>query len=344
MLRRDRRQRTGCYADLKSGVFSWRKEEIEALRKELRIHNQNYYVLDNPTISDFEYDRLLHRLIDLEKQHPELVTPDSPTQRVGGAALSTFAPVAHEVPLESLTDVFSFDEVREFCGRMREQFSDSKFDAEPKIDGLSVAVEYENGIFVRGATRGNGMVGEDVTENVRTIRALPKKLTGAPAHLIVRGEVYMSKAVFAELNKQREIEGQTLFANPRNAAAGSLRQQDSRITASRKLDICLFNIQVVSGPEFENHTETLDFLRELGFPTISYKKCDTAEECCKRIGWIGENRETFPLTSTVRISSISAGRTAAGPAKAPNGPSRTNTAEKKPTAWDIAWQGGRPDF
>ena len=195
-------------------------QEIRALREELEIHNRNYYVYDAPTISDYDYDMLMQRLIALETEHPELITPDSPTQRVGGAALSHFTPVQHAVPLESLSDVFSFEELEDFCVRMEATLDEPIYSVEPKIDGLSVSLEYVDGVFVRGATRGDGETGEDVTENLRTIRSLPLRLKDAPARLIVRGEVYMSRETFAMLNEQREINGEALLANPRNAAAG----------------------------------------------------------------------------------------------------------------------------
>ena len=210
------------------------KTEIESLRKELRLHSHAYYDNDAPTISDFEYDALMRRLEELENAHPELITPDSPTQRVGGSVLSQFAPVHHLVPLESLNDVFSFEELEGFLTRTNEALSKSAlYTVEPKIDGLSVAVEYLGGRLYRGATRGDGVTGEDVTENIKTIQSLPKTLVGAPDRLIVRGEVYMSKETFTRLNAQREINGEKLFANPRNAAAGSLRQLDSQICAER---------------------------------------------------------------------------------------------------------------
>ena len=193
------------------------------LRRTLNEHNYSYYVLDAPTISDFEYDRMLRELEDLEGAHPELVTPDSPTQRVGGKALDSFQQVTHRVPLQSLQDVFSPDELLDFDRRVRESADGPEYLLEPKVDGLSVALEYENGVFVRGATRGDGQVGEDVTENLRTIKSIPMKLEDAPAVLIVRGEVYMPRKTFERLNGERELRGEPLFANPRNAAAGSMR-------------------------------------------------------------------------------------------------------------------------
>ena len=272
------------------------QNEIAALRKEIEKHNLLYYVKDAPEISDFEYDALMRRLTELEQAHPEYQSPDSPTQRVGGYALNTFAQVRHPVPLESLQDVFSFDELRAFGERMDASIPETHdYVVEPKIDGLSMSLEYENGVFVRGATRGDGLVGEDVTENLRTLRNLPMTLIDAPERLIVRGEVYMSHEVFQEINALREVRGETLLANPRNAAAGSVRQQDPKVAAERKLDIIIFNLQLVSGRSFETHAETLDYLQSLGFPTVPYQRCAALDDCCKRIEWIGDNRETYPF-------------------------------------------------
>lgn len=285
------------------------KQEILQLRAELERHNQLYYVNDAPEISDFEYDAMLRRLENLEAEHPEFYDPNSPTQHVGGYALNTFAQVAHEVPLESLQDVFSFDELRAFGERMDASLSDPHgYVVEPKIDGLSMSLEYENGIFVRGATRGDGTVGEDVTENLRTVRNLPQKLENAPEKLIVRGEVYMSHESFEQINAQREISGETLLANPRNAAAGSIRQQDPKVAASRKLDIIIFNLQLCSGKSFTTHAETLDYLKSLGFPTVPYQNCAALSDCCDRIDWIGENRGSFPFDidgAVIKINDLS---------------------------------------
>ena len=216
------------------------KAEIERLRAELEQHNYNYYVKDAPTISDFEYDRMLRQLEQLEAEHPELRTPDSPTQRVGGQALDRFLPVEHLVPLESLQDVFDTAELEDFDRRIRESVPEPDYIVEPKVDGLSVALEYENGLFVRGATRGDGRVGEDVTENLKTIKSIPLRLENAPPRLIVRGEVFMPRRVFEQLNEEREVRGEALLANPRNAAAGSIRQLDPKIAAARKLDILIY--------------------------------------------------------------------------------------------------------
>ena len=272
------------------------REEILTLRRQLEHANFLYYVKDAPEISDFEYDALMRRLEELEAAHPEYASPDSPTQHVGGYALNTFAQVRHQVPLESLQDVFSFDELRAFGARMDGALTQAHdYSVEPKIDGLSMSLEYENGVFVRGATRGDGITGEDVTENLRTLRNLPLTLENAPAKLIVRGEVYMSHEVFAALNAERELLEQPLLANPRNAAAGSVRQQDPKVAAARKLDIIIFNLQFDSDRTFAAHTETLDYLASLGFPVVPYQRCETLDACCARIDWIGDNRETFPF-------------------------------------------------
>ncbi len=269
------------------------KEELESLKKTILEHNDRYYNQDAPTISDYEYDMLMQRLIKLEEEYPEFKSPDSPTQRVGGRASAAFSPVRHTVPLESLNDVFSIGEAQDFIDRLCEISEGAEFVTEPKIDGLSVALYYENGIFVQGATRGDGVTGEDVTANLMTIKSIPKRLKNPPEELIVRGEVYMPKTVFSQLNEEREITGQRLFANPRNAAAGSLRQLDPKVAASRRLDILVFNVQSVKGHELKTHDESLDYLKSLGFPTVEYKLCKNGEECARRIEWIGENRETF---------------------------------------------------
>ncbi|MBQ6540734.1 MAG: NAD-dependent DNA ligase LigA [Oscillospiraceae bacterium] len=294
------------------------KEEITALRETLNQHNYNYYVLDNPTIPDYEYDAMLHRLIELEEENPELITPDSPTQRVGGEALSSFEQVTHIVPLESLNDVFSFDEIYAFGTRLGELRGG--FTVEPKIDGLSVALEYNDGKFTRGATRGNGTVGEDVTENLRTIKAIPLKINNCPGRLVVRGEVYMPKKVFHELNDRREAEGKPLFANPRNAAAGSLRQLDPKIAASRKLSILVFNVQYSDSFTFSRHSESLDFLREKGFKVIEYAEYDDLKDCCDRINWLGDNRESFDFDmdgAVIKVNDLSERTRLGSTAKAP---------------------------
>ena len=271
------------------------REEIDGLRRTLNEHNYRYYVLDAPTIPDYEYDRLLRRLEELEGEHPELVTPDSPTQRVGGQAVEGFAQVEHRVPLESLQDVFSVGELDEFDQRMRESLKRPAYLVEPKVDGLSIALEYRDGAFVRGATRGDGRIGEDVTENLRTIRSIPLSLEGVPGTLIVRGEVFMPKAAFQAINEERELRGQPLMANPRNAAAGSIRQLDPRVAASRRLDIQIFNIQYWDGGRFDTDSAALDWLREHRFKVIDYKLADTSEQAAALIADIGEHREDYPF-------------------------------------------------
>ena len=270
------------------------REKILALRAEVEEHSRRYYDEDAPTISDFEYDKLIHTLMDLEEQFPEFLTPDSPTQHVGGKVSSKFAPVTHEVPLESLMDVFSHEELFAFGERVDGAIPGEKtYDVEPKIDGLSIAVEYRSGRFYRGATRGNGQVGEDVTENLRTIRSLPKELKNAPERIIVRGEVYMSKETFEMLNRRFEVEGKPLLANPRNGAAGSLRQKDPKIAAERQLDLIVYNIQYATN-SYKSHTETLDALKEMGFDVVPYKLYDNIRDCVEQIEWIGAHRDEFP--------------------------------------------------
>lgn len=297
------------------------QKQIDELRREIEHHNKLYYVDDAPVISDFDYDMLMQRLIKLEEEHPELITPDSPTQRVGGAALSQFTQVQHQVPLESLSDVFSFDELKAFGERMDSLLAaEHEYCVEPKIDGLSMSLEYENGVFVRGATRGNGLVGEDVTENLRTVRSLPLRIIDAPERLVVRGEVYMSKSVFNELNAEREINGEQLLANPRNAAAGSIRQLDPKIAAQRKLDIVCFNMQYTSGEAYTRHSDTLDALKHMGFPVVPYKIYKTIDGCCERINRIGENRGDFAYDidgAVIKINSLEQRTELGSTAKAP---------------------------
>lgn len=297
------------------------KKQIEKLRKELNYHSKLYYVYDRTEISDYEYDMLMQRLKTLESEHPELITPDSPTQRVGGQALSQFEPVTHQVPLESLTDVFSYDELFEFGSRMDSLIpAPHDFSVEPKVDGLSMSLEYENGVFIRGATRGDGITGENVTENLRTIRSLPLRIDNAPERLIVRGEVYMSKAAFEKINAEREIRGENPLANPRNAAAGSIRQLDPRIAASRRLDIVFFNMQFSSYMRYHTHAETLDAMREMGFPVIPYKRFDKIEECVEQIRWLGENRDALPYEmdgAVIKINDLSQRAMLGSTAKAP---------------------------
>lgn len=283
------------------------KQEMEQLTRELERANHLYYVLDNPELPDFEYDRMMRRLETLEQEHPELASPLSPTKRVGGEALSQFEKVTHPVPLESLQDVFSYGELREFDAHVRETEPDAEYSVEPKIDGLSVALEYENGRFVRGATRGDGVIGENVTENLKTIRSIPMTLENAPARLIVRGEVYMPHSSFEQLNREKEAAGETLFANPRNAAAGSLRQLDPKITAKRKLDILVFNLQLAEGASFQTHTQSLDYLRDLHFRVIPYTICRTMEQAEGQITAINEGRYSLDYDidgAVVKLNSL----------------------------------------
>ena len=267
------------------------RDRSEELTRLLMQANYRYYVLDDPTMPDFEYDHLLRELEDLEKAHPELAAADSPTKRVGGEALSQFEKVTHPVPLMSLQDVFSLEELDDFLNRVLESESSVQFSVEPKIDGLSVALEYVNGQFVRGATRGDGNVGEDVTENLKTVRSIPMRLDNAPSRLIVRGEVFMPKKSFEKLNARQEEEGKPLFANPRNAAAGSLRQLDPKVAAKRGLDIYIFNIQLADGVTFTRHSETLEYLKTLKFKVIPHKTLASPEAIHKEVLSINENRD-----------------------------------------------------
>ena len=269
------------------------KHRIQELSDLLTEANYRYYVLDDPQMPDFEYDRLLRELEELEKANPDLIRPDSPAQRVGGMAVSEFQKVEHPVPLNSLQDVFSLEELDEFLDKILQQYPGTAFSVEPKIDGLSVALEYVNGQFVRGATRGDGMVGEDVTENLKTIRSIPMQLTGAPSRLIVRGEVFMPKKSFATLNERQEAEGKPLFANPRNAAAGSLRQLDPKVAAARGLDIYIFNIQLADGVEFTTHQESLEYLKNLRFKVIPYELLGETEAVNAHVLAINEHREAL---------------------------------------------------
>ena len=265
--------------------------EYQSLCGQIAYHNQKYYVEDAPEIDDYEYDMLYRRLQAIEAEFPDFVTPDSPTQTVGGPALNTFAPVAHEVPMESLHDSFSEEELLDFDRRVREVVTQPVYVVEPKFDGLSVSLEYRDGLFVRGSTRGDGLVGEDVTENLRAIRTVPKKLTRPIPFLEVRGEVYMSHESFLDLCARQELNDEKPFKNPRNAAAGSLRQKNPKITASRGLDIFVFNVQQVAGEELSSHDESLRFLRELGFAvTDLYRVCRSMDEVIARVREIGEMR------------------------------------------------------
>ena len=323
------------------------KQEIEQLTRELEHAGYLYYVLDNPEMSDYDYDHKLRRLEELEAQYPQYASPLSPTRRVGGQALSEFVKVRHAVPLESLQDVFSYDELRDFDAHVREEEPDAEYSVEPKVDGLSVALEYVDGQFVRGATRGDGLIGEDVTENLKTIRSIPMTLEHAPARLIVRGEVFMPRASFEALNAEQEKLGKPLFANPRNAAAGSLRQKDPKITAQRTLDIFVFNIQVIEGETVTTHADALKRLHELGF-TVSPLYCRTGdiETVIEKIREIGNERGTFsyPIDgAVVKVDSFSQREALGSTAKFPRWAEayKYPPEEKETTLLDIEVAVGR---
>ena len=267
------------------------EKKIEELRKTLRYHSDRYYNDDAPEIEDYEYDMMMRELKELEEKYPEYDAPDSPTKKVGGVADNSFESVAHSVRMESLQDAFSKDELREFSNRVEDTVSDVNYVVEPKIDGLSVSLEYRDGVFLRGSTRGNGDVGEDVSGNLRVIHNIPLKLNKPIPYIEVRGEVYMPKKSFERVVDRQIINGEKPFKNPRNAAAGSLRQKDSNVAASRGLDIFVFNIQQIEGVELNSHKESLDFIKELGFNTIpTYKKVNNIDDAIAEIDRIGEAR------------------------------------------------------
>lgn len=269
-------------------------DRVNELRTKLEQYNYEYYVMDNPSVEDYTYDMMMQELKALEEKYPELADPNSPTQRVGGEALNDFEKVEHKVQMGSLQDVFDFEQVRAFTERCQTEVSDPEYVVEPKIDGLSVSLEYENGSFVRGSTRGDGFIGEDVTANLKTIKSIPLKLKEPIPFLEVRGEVYMSLPVFDDLVKTQEDNGEEPFKNPRNAAAGSLRQKNPKIAASRKLDIFVFNIQQIEGKELTSHKQSLDFLKSLGFKVIAdYQKVETYEQVKERINAIGDMRGKY---------------------------------------------------
>lgn len=322
------------------------KNKIEELRKTLEYHSYRYYVLDNPEIPDSEYDKLMKELEKLEKKYPEYFDPNSPTQRVGGAPLKEFNQVRHNVPMLSLQDVFSFEELKDWDRRVRSELSEVEYVVELKIDGLSVCLSYENGVLKTAATRGDGVVGEDVTQNVRTIKSVPLKINYLNP-LEVRGEVYMPKDAFEKLNIQREEMEEPLFANPRNAAAGSLRQLDSKITAQRKLDIFIFNIQRIEGKDFESHSDALEFLSSLGFK-VSPKRiiCSNIDEVIKSIQELGEMRGELPFEIdgiVIKVNNLKDREKLGQTAKAPRwAVAYKYPAEKKKTKLiDIIVQVGR---
>jgi DNA ligase (NAD+) len=303
------------------GVFMIEKR-IAELKKQIERHNYLYYVKDSPAITDFEYDALMSELKKLEEENPHLITPDSPTQRIGGKPLEGFETVTHTVPMESLNDVFSKAEVESFDNNVKKQLGQSpEYVVEPKIDGLSVSLEYENGIFTRGSTRGDGITGEDVTQNLKTIKSIPLRISDALPYLEVRGEVFMPIESFVKLNEDREKQNLPLFANPRNAAAGSLRQLDSKITAERKLDIFIFNIQQINGKTIGTHSESLDFLNTLGFKvTPSYNVFKNIQDVIREIERLGEQREQFPFEidgAVVKVNSFEQRRILGSTSKAP---------------------------
>jgi DNA ligase (NAD+) len=276
------------------GDFEKSQKRAAELRDLLNYHSYKYYVEDNPEIEDFEYDRLMRELQDIENMFPELVTPDSPTRRVGGKADGQFEPVEHTVRMESLQDAFSIEELRAFDARVKETAPEATYVVEPKIDGLSVSVEYQNGVFYRGSTRGDGVIGENVSANLCTVGSIPLKLKRELDEIEVRGEVYMPRETFFKLVEEQENNEEKPFKNPRNAAAGSLRQKNPQITAKRKLDIFVFNIQRIQGRTLTGHKQSLDYLKELGFKTIPfYTPCATIDEAIAEIRRIGEIRGTL---------------------------------------------------
>ena len=284
------------------------RAEMKRLRDTLNENARLYYTLDRSTMSDYEYDHLYRRLQDLEREHPEEITPDSPTQRVGDAVRNDFAEVVHPVPLESLEDVFDGNEVQDFLAKVLETLPQAAYSVEPKVDGLSVALEYRDGVFYQGATRGDGRKGEDVTGNLRTIRSIPMTLPEKLPRLIVRGEVYMARSVFEEINEELELEGKPLLANPRNAAAGSLRQKDPKMCAKRRLDIAVFNLQLAEGRTFATHAETLAYLQAQGFPTIPHVTLSKGENILREIDRLGDTRMDFPFDidgAVVKLNNLS---------------------------------------
>lgn len=267
---------------------------VNELREKLEQFNHEYYVLDNPSVDDYTYDMMMQELKKLESDYPELADPNSPTQRVGGEALNDFEKVEHKVQMGSLQDVFSYEQVRDFTDRCMTEVASPEFVVEPKIDGLSVSLEYVNGVFTRGSTRGDGYVGEDVTANLKTIKSIPLKLKEALPFIEVRGEVYMSRKTFDKIVEEQENNDEQPFKNPRNAAAGSLRQKDPKVAAKRRLDIFVFNVQQIEGKELKSHKESLDYLKTLGFKVIAdYKKVSTYDEIVERIQYIGDMRDKY---------------------------------------------------
>ncbi len=325
------------------------KDRIDELKELLNKYGYEYYVLDTPTVSDFEYDALMRELIELEEKYPQYKTPDSPTQRVGGEIAEGFEPVSHTVQMQSLSDVFSKEELFEFDNRVCTALGTdtAEYITEMKIDGLSVSLEYENGILTRGSTRGDGFVGEDITQNIKTIPSIPLKLKEALPFLEVRGEVFMPQKSFIKLNEQQEILGKPQFANPRNAAAGSLRQLDSKIAAERKLDIYIFNIQQIQGKTLTNHRESLDYLKELGFKTVpGSKACKGIKAAYDEVMKIGELRGDLSFDidgAVVKINSFSQRELLGTTSKTPKWAAayKFPAEQKKTKLLDIILQVGR---
>lgn len=301
-------------------IIEMRKRASE-LRDIINYHNKKYYENDEPEIEDFEYDKLLHELIAIEEKYPDLVTADSPTHRVGGKADAMFTPVEHIVPMESLQDGFSEEDVLAFDQRVRAAIADPVYIVEPKIDGLSVSLEYRDGVLVTGSTRGDGRTGEDVTANIRTIRSIPLRIDADLPLLEVRGEVYMPREVFTRLTAEQELNGEKTFKNPRNAAAGSLRQKNPKITIKRHLDIFTFNIQRIEGKEIDSHKESLDYIKELGFNTVPfYTRCNNIKEALDEIHRIGEIRGTLPFDidgAVIKVDNFESRRALGSTAKFP---------------------------
>ncbi|MCH5170768.1 MAG: NAD-dependent DNA ligase LigA [Oscillospiraceae bacterium] len=308
--------------------FEIKKVRAEELRRELNHHIYRYYVENENDISDYEYDMLMRELVSIETDFPELIAPDSPTQRVGGQADGKFPKVVHSVKMESLQDAFSRSEVEDFNRRVTDAVKNVNFVVEPKIDGLSVSLEYEIGVFTRGSTRGDGNVGEDITANLRTIKSIPLRLKTDLPFIEVRGEVYMPRDVFYKIAEEQEKDGEKIFKNPRNAAAGSLRQKDPKITAKRNLDIFVFNIQRIEGKELKGHYESLEFIKELGFKTIPFfKKFDNIDSVFEEIERIGSIRYTLPFDidgAVIKVDDFSQRERLGSTAKVPR--------------WALAWK------
>lgn len=308
--------------------FDLKKARAEELRKELNHHIYRYYVENENDISDFEYDMLMRELVNIENDYPELIAPDSPTHRVGGQADGQFQKVAHTVKMESLQDAFDRSEVEDFNRRVTDAVKNVTYVVEPKIDGLSVSLEYVNGVFTRGSTRGDGNVGEDITANLRTVKSIPLRLKTDLPFIEVRGEVYMPRDVFCKIAEEQEISGEKVFKNPRNAAAGSLRQKDPKVTAKRNLDIFVFNIQQIEGKELNSHYESLQYIKELGFKTVPFfNRFDSIEDVFEEIDRIGSIRYTLPFDidgAVIKVDDFSQREVLGSTAKVPR--------------WALAWK------